>query len=80
MIGGSPSFERRRLIAIFTAPVNGSAASSQTPREKLLGRHDPSVGGEQQLDHADLLRRERQLSAAAETRGAARCRPRGRRS
>ena len=45
--------------------VNGSTLASQTALEQLLGADDGAVGAQQRLEHAELLRRQRELRAAA---------------
>ena len=58
MTGGSPSFSRSRLMVVFTAVVNGSAADVPDPFEQLLGGHDPVARREQAFEDGELLRAE----------------------
>ena len=58
MTGGSPSLARSRRMVVLTAVVNGSAASSQTRSSSSSAETTRPGGGEQALQHGELLRAE----------------------
>ena len=66
--GGSPSFARRRLMVIRT--VVGERIGCVVPGafEDLLGRHHRALRAEQQLEHRELLGRDRDGLPARVTR------------
>ena len=66
MIGGSPSLARSRLMVILTVVVNGSAVSSHTRSSSSSAGDGLAVGGEQALEHGELLGAERQAPSGAD--------------
>ena len=75
MIQGSPRRLRRAETVMRTALVNGSAFSSHARLEELFGADDPAFGRDEDLEHGELLPRERDVAAVAVDLAAERVQP-----
>ena len=75
MIQGSPRRLRSAETVMRTALVNGSAFSIPRPFQELLGADDTAFGGDEDLEHGELLPGQRDVAAVAVDLAAERIQP-----